>query len=91
MIHPDVFAPPQTPVVRVREQMNGLTRLFAAAIVNHQFREALLREPRAALVNGYPGQTEPLSEDEKMLITSIRAESLSDLAKQVNWALKNGR
>jgi hypothetical protein len=43
------------------------------------------------LVNGYPGQTEPLSEDEKMLITSIRAESLSDLAKQVNWALKNGR
>ncbi|MGE5250925.1 MAG: hypothetical protein ACM3QS_12025 [Bacteroidota bacterium] len=71
--------------------MNGLIRLFAAAIVNRQFRESLLREPHAALINGYPGQIDPLSEDEKALITSIRADSLSDLARQVNWALKNGR
>ena len=35
---------------------NGLHRLFAAAIVNNQFRETLLREPEAALANGYLGQ-----------------------------------
>jgi hypothetical protein len=70
--------------------MNGLSRLFAAAVVNRQFREALLREPCAALLNGYPGQVDPLSQEEKDLIISIRANSLPELAQQVNRAISNG-
>jgi hypothetical protein len=90
MIALDVFAPPQRPSTRSKEDMSGLARLFAAAIVNHQFRERLLNEPHAALMNGYPGQLFPLTEEEKTLIISIRAKSLPDLAKQVNRALRNG-
>jgi len=87
MISPDIFAPPQSAITRSKEDMNGLSRLFAAAVVNRQFREALLREPHAALQNGYPGQTAPLSQEEKDLIVSIRASSLRELAQQVNRAL----
>ncbi len=86
----DIFVPTQLHVTHPKTEMNGLNRVFAAAVVNHQFREALLREPEAALANGYLGQTFPLSEQEKRLITSIRAESLADLAKQVNRAFNNG-
>lgn len=89
MIALDVYAPPQRPRSRHKEEMSGLTRLFAAAIVNHQFREKLLNEPHAALINGYPGQIFPLTEEEKTLIISIRAKSLPDLATQVNRALRN--
>lgn len=89
MIALDVYAPPQRSMGRRREKTSGLTRLFAAAIVNHQFREKLLNEPHAALVNGYPGQVSPLTEEEKTLIISIRAKSLPDLATQVNRALRN--
>lgn len=90
MIAPDIFAPPQSAITQSKEQMNGLSRLFAAAVVNRQFREALLREPFAALKNGYPGQIVPLSQEEKDLIISIRASSLPELAQQVNRALGNG-
>jgi hypothetical protein len=91
MIALDVFAPAKAVNARPRDGMNGLNRLFAAALVNHNFREQLLNEPRAALMNGYPGQLSPLTDEEKTLVLSIRARSLADLAKQVNWALKNGR
>ena len=91
MIALDVFTLPQTAFSRPKEGMNGLNRLFAAALVNHNFREQLLKEPHAALMNGYPGQVSPLTEEEKALVTSIKAASLSDLAKQVDWALRNGR
>jgi hypothetical protein len=90
MISPDIFAPPQSALTRSKEQMNGLSRLFAAAVVNRQFREALLREPCTALSNGYPGQVDPLSQEEKDLIISIRANSLPELAQQVDRALRNG-
>lgn len=66
----------------------GLHRLFAAAIVSDQFRETLLNKPEEALTNGYLGQTFTLTEREKMLIKSIRADTLTDLAQKVNRALK---
>jgi hypothetical protein len=68
---------------------NGLHRLFAAAIVNNQFRETLLREPEAALANGYLGQPFALTEQEKKIIQSARAKTLTDLAHKVNQALKS--
>ena len=67
----------------------GLHRLFAAAIVSDQFRETLLREPEAALANGYLGQTFALSDQEKTIIKSVRASTLTDLAQKVNQALRS--
>jgi len=69
-------------------ERNGLHRLFAAAIVNNQFRETLLHEPEAALANGYLGQPFALTDREKTIIQSVRAKTLTDLAQKVNQALK---
>jgi hypothetical protein len=67
---------------------SALHRLFAAAIVSDQFRKTLLREPEKALANGYLGQTFPLTDQEKKIIKTIRAETLTDFAQKVNQALK---
>lgn len=67
----------------------GLPRLFAAAIVNDQFRETLLNRPEEALAHGYLGQTFTLTDREITVIKSVRADTLSDLAQKVNRALKD--
>ncbi len=67
---------------------SGLSQVFAAAVVNQQFCEMLLQDPSIALQKGYLGQTFPLSKEEQDLITSIRAKSLPDLAKQINHSLQ---
>ena len=67
---------------------SGLHRLFAAAIVNRQFREALLCEPESALANGYLGQTFSLSDQENAVVKTVRAKDLTDFAQKVNQALK---
>jgi len=72
------------------EETNGLSRLFAAAVVSRQFCATLLEQPEAALKDGYLGQTFPVTDAEKQLLQSIRAESLTDLARKVNRALKAG-
>jgi hypothetical protein len=66
----------------------GLHRLFAAAVVSGQFRETLLRKPEEALANGYLGQAFVLTDHERSVIKSIRAENLTDFAQKVNQALK---
>lgn len=66
-----------------------LSRVFAAAIINQQFCDMLLQNPDQALQNGYLGEAFSLSKEEQDLIVSIRAESLSDLAKQVNRAMRS--
>ncbi|MCA2000668.1 MAG: hypothetical protein LDL51_02260 [Chloroflexi bacterium] len=63
---------------------SGLSRVFAAAVVNRQFCDMLLRDPSIALQKGYLGESFSLSKEEKDLIVSIRADSLADLARQVN-------
>ncbi len=68
---------------------SSISRVFAAAVVNQQFRDMLLQDPNTALQNGYLGETFSLSKEEQDLIVSIRANSLSDLAKQVNRSLSN--
>ncbi len=68
---------------------NGLHRLFAAAVVSDQFRETLLREPETALARGYLGQPFALTDQEKRIIQSVRADTLTDLAQKVNRALKS--
>ena len=67
---------------------SGLHRLFTAAIVNSQFREKLLSEPESALAGGYLGQVFILTDQEKTIISSVRATDLTDFAQKVNQALK---
>ena len=69
---------------------SGISRVFAAAVVNRQFCSMLLQDPQIALQKGYLGETFSLSREEQDLIVSIRANSLSDLAKQVNRSLSIG-
>jgi hypothetical protein len=66
---------------------DGLSRIFAAAVVNRQFCQMLLQDPFTALQRGYLGETFVLSKEEMDAIVSIRAESLSDFARQLNSAL----
>jgi hypothetical protein len=66
---------------------SGLSQVFAAAVVNRQFCSMLLKDPSVALQKGYLGQSFSLSKEERDLIVSIQANSLSDLAKQVNRSL----
>jgi hypothetical protein len=84
----DMYTDPSLGARKVPAQRNGLHRLFAAAVVNDQFRETLLREPEAALANGYLGQPFTLSDQEKIILKSVRAKTLADFAQKVNQALK---
>ena len=68
---------------------SGISRVFAAAVVDRQFCSMLLQYPQIALQEGYFGETFSLSREEQDLIISIRADSLPDLAKQVNRSLSN--
>lgn len=74
---------PQQRTRPLRTRSNGLSRVFAAAVVNRQFCEMLLKNPREALQKGYLGEMFTLTPEEVTLIASIRADSLSDLARQV--------
>ena len=67
---------------------SGLHRLFAAAVVNSQFREELLCEPESALANGYLGQRFSLTDQEQAIVRTVRAKDLTDFAQKVNQALK---
>jgi len=69
-------------------ERSGLHRVFTAAIVNSQFREKLLREPEMALAGGYLGQTFTLTDQERAIISNVRASDLTDFAQKVNQALK---
>lgn len=62
---------------------SGLGHLFAAAIVNRQFRQTLLEHPELALKSGYLGEAFELSTEELERVTSAEARSLADLAKTV--------
>jgi hypothetical protein len=60
-----------------------MNRMLAAAVVSHQFCRLLIDDPASALQNGYQGKTFLLSEEERALILSIRADSLADLAREL--------
>ena len=62
---------------------SGLGHLFAAAIVNRQFRQTLLEHPDLALKSGYLGEEFELSAEELERVKSAEARSLMDLAKTV--------
>jgi hypothetical protein len=74
-----LFVTPRPPVVRGAQ--SGVGHLFAAAVVNRQFRQLLLENPEVALKNGYLGEVFELSREEQDRVTSASARSLADLAK----------
>lgn len=57
-----------------------MNKLLAAAVVNKKFCNLLLTNPRAALNNGYNGETFQLEEEAQRLVLSIQAESLAEFA-----------
>jgi len=77
------------PIARTSVSNNSteLSRVFAAAVINQQFCDSLLRNPNEALQNGYLGEAFSLSKQEQDLIISSRANSLSELAKPVTRSL----
>ena len=79
----------QVDVAPVTRMSPGLSRVFAAAVVSRQFCDMLLHDPQEALHVGYLGETFSLSKEEQDLIVSIRADTLAELAKQVNRSLGN--
>ena len=89
MLTLNTYSTPSLSLGKPASASPALHRLFAAAIVSNQFRETLLRKPEEALTNGYLGQAFTLTDQEKMLIQSIRADTLTDLAQKINRALKS--
>lgn len=85
----DTYSAPSRTFRRSPAQRSGLHRLFAAAIVSDQFRTTLLREPEKALANGYLGQTFSLTDQERTIVSTVRAKNLTDFAQKVNQALKS--
>jgi len=83
-----------TSPVGVRSQSSarsrsGLPKLFAAAVINVEFCETLLHRPEEALEQGYLGELFSLTDSERFAIQSVRADTLTDLARKVNRALKD--
>lgn len=59
------------------------SRILTAAVVNHHFCEMLLTNPDKAVTTGFAGETFTLRPEEKKRISSIRATSLADFARQL--------
>jgi hypothetical protein len=88
MLSLNTYSTPPLSLRKSASSRTGLHRLFAAAIVSNQFRETLLSKPEEALTKGYLGQTFMLTDQERTLIKSIQADTLTDLAQKINRALK---
>lgn len=67
-----------------------ISRLLAAAVVNHKFSHLLLNDPRSALTSGYNGESFQLSPEETKLVMSISASSLQDFASQLVAKTESG-
>lgn len=61
-----------------------VNKLLTAAVVSQAFCQLLLSNPAQALEDGYNGMRFALTNQEKELLLSIRAKSLSELASQIN-------
>ena len=80
------FYPTTYPRIGNREAppaSSEISRLLAAAVVNKNFRELLLRDPSQALAQGYRGESFSLSPKERELVISIQAGDLNDFALQI--------
>ena len=83
MISSNTFTTKLPLKIKPQESHSGLSGVFAAAVVNKNFCETLLRDPERALKQGYLGKTFSLSSEDASLIVSLNAKSLTELAQQV--------
>lgn len=60
-----------------------LTRLISVAIISRRFRDLLLHDPATALDDGFHGQQFSLTPEERNMVISIQAASLTDFAAQL--------
>lgn len=67
-----------------------LSRILTAAVINKEFCELLLNNPRRALSNGYQGKAFQLDIEDRDFILSIDAKSLDDFAKHLSQRNMNG-
>jgi hypothetical protein len=61
-----------------------VSKLLTAAVVSKAFCQLLLTDPAQALEDGYNGMRFALTTQEKELLLSIQATSLSELASQIS-------
>jgi hypothetical protein len=61
-----------------------VSRLLTAAVISSQFRQMLLANPAKAISSGYGGESFHLPREQQKRLSSIRANSLSDFAAQLN-------
>ena len=84
MLETKTYQPPISLMVRgLSSDGLELSRLLAAAVVNPKFCHLLLKDPELALDTGFQGETFSLTDEERDLVRSIRADSLADLASQL--------
>jgi hypothetical protein len=75
---------------KIMEQSSNhvaVNRLLAAAVVDQNFRRLLLDDPELALRDGYQGEIFPVTPQEHILICSLHARTLPELASQLNKSL----
>jgi hypothetical protein len=60
------------------------SRIMTAAVVSERFRKLLLSNPSLAIKSGYGGEAFNLASEESDRISSIKATSLAEFAKQMN-------
>jgi hypothetical protein len=60
------------------------SRIMTAAVVSERFRKLLLSNPRLAIKSGYGGEAFNLATEESERISSIKATSLAEFARQMN-------
>ena len=87
MISSNTFTTKLPLKIKPQDGHAGLSGVFAAAVVNQNFRETLLKDPERALRQGYLGKTFALSHEDASLIISLSAKSLTELAQQVTGTL----
>ena len=67
-----------------------LSRLISAAVISKEFRSLLLTNAESALASGYNGESFCLATEDKELVLTIQATSLSDFALQLTTN-RNGK
>jgi hypothetical protein len=56
------------------------SRIITAAVINERFCNLLLNDPEKAINVGYSGETFDMNMEDKLFLSSIRANNLSDFA-----------
>ncbi len=69
---------------QIYENEREYSRILTAAVVNERFRKLLLSNPALALKSGYGGEAFNLAVEESERISSIKASSLAEFARQMN-------